>query len=496
MDQDDPDDTPPGSATSRTDSVLHQPLLSTHDGESASPAARTSRSSHGKVLSQPAVPEEQIRAKEGDGAIVVGDGEDEQYQQGGSKGNNIVMFRALLGESDPAWLTSDGRGVAWWSPAGIWFIFARLMLLVRLGFAMYVCVERNLVQRSLIETFFLDIPVLLSALSALAAATIFPRVPYEGWQQVLDDADIDKAGRRAVSFMSFWMLLGIATSVTYHVVCPSTDSGERFFFVFLNIAATCGTGPILSAIFMTLHIDIAHARKQTRMLTMDSRNQTLDSFRCRVDSFRRVRYMIHCLSKSWKPTLTLLAMVSLYNSISICVYLISWVDIEGARRDDDKIFNLSYDDRVETSYSGFELLHNLLVIQILQIKDAVMLFIFTFLSRIVNDEADVVVRELYQWDQHTGFAQFPGSEDPSRLDLMETQEELDDIKLQVLKQQILLEASNFTWINKQDGSGGGIQFRVLFIRWTTTRFRLLLLSSAVSFTYSVATRLDLFSDSS
>ena len=90
------------------------------------------------------------------------------------------------------------------------------------------------------------------------------------------------------------------------------------------------------------------------------------------------------------------------------------------------------------------------------------MLIFTFLTRLVNDEANKIMTEVFQWRDEVTAMLRSGSETQDR--------KIEVLESQVLKQQILLEGTNYVRMNSLDGSGGGIQFRVVFVRWTTSRF--------------------------
>ena len=222
---------------------------------------------------------------EGDGQISQREASMETRGQTRELKQKIDRYRAIFGEQEPAWLnrwTTAGRnkeGVPWWSPAGCWCISARFFLLATCVAEASVLVFRITVKASLMKTFFLDLPALLSGLTSLYGAYAFP-VPwrpsppavatmYESTSLglgVLKGADIDNAGRWAMAFMSFWLVVGIGSSVSYQVVvgpCGSTCLKD----IALNTLASCGTTPILSAVFFTLQIEITQAHRHMSVLT-------------------------------------------------------------------------------------------------------------------------------------------------------------------------------------------------------------------------------------
>jgi hypothetical protein len=107
-------------------------------------------------------------------------------------------------------------------------------------------------------------------------------------------------------------------------------------------------------------------------------------------------------------------------------------------------------------------------------KEACLFFAFVYLAVVVNDAADDVCTEVYRWRPSDDEEAAVGGSDAV-----------------IRRLTILVEATTFvgpkqrkhrgdSWGRLAAPKAGGISFRVLGVRWTSTYFAALLLSSSVS----------------
>ena len=126
-------------------------------------------------------------------------------------------------------------------------------------------------------------------------------------------------------------------------------------------------------------------------------------------------------------------------------------------------------------------------------KEASLLYTFTNLARFVNDDADGVLTDVFQWNQpllpRSGQANVgEDEEDPSSGPI-----ELDDANVRFKRLELIIEGSEISNLTSRDHADrgniirrlisskpGAINFKVLGIRWTSGYVGTLVVSFTVS----------------
>ena len=231
----------------------------------------------------------------------------------------------------------------------------------------------------------------------------------------------------------------------------SAEAAQLFFDIFL---ATCGTTPTLGAILFVLALDVARARKEIRGLEASAQDMSLT-----LEAYQRSQGYIEGISGGTKRSLAAVAAIALYNVAGLVAFI--YYRSEGALGDDE----------------SREIARDLLNIAYLG-KEACLFFAFVYLAVVVNDAADDVCTEVYLWPAAAASNDEEAAAGGS-----------NDVDIRRLK--IIAQATTFvgpkqrkhrgdSWGRLAASHAGGISFRVLGVRWTSTYFAALLLSSGAS----------------
>ena len=197
--------------------------------------------------------------------------------------------------------------------------------------------------------------------------------------------------------------------------------------------------PILGAILFALALDMARCRKLIKALARSARAHTITR-----PEYCETRDRVRKVCMSWDKPLMGLAIVALYNTIGVLVVIVNNGELIGS-----SIWN------------------DILFCSILA-KEVTLLFTFLALATVVNDTAEDLTTDIYQWNIDHGSEAFPDVESTVRA-LLESNRRLE----------ILAEATNFLgpedinaryWIWRRASAykAGGIHFTVLGIRWSST----------------------------
>ena len=270
---------------------------------------------------------------------------------------------------------------------------------------------------------------------------------------LIDMMDIDSAVWSSVVFVVFYLAFNFVVALLF----KNTET------IILVVISSCFCLPTLGAVIFILSLDVARARKGVAWLADGTRDQTLT-----VEHYRQVSSGISRISNSWIVSLWLLAVVAIYSTIAILAYLGS-------------------------TDSGHDSINfDLLVVGTLG-KEASLLYTFTNLARFVNDDADGVLTDVFQWNQpllaRSGQANVgEDEEDPSSGPI-----ELDDANVRFKRLELIIEGSEISNLTSRDHADrgniirrlisskpGAINFKVLGIRWTSGYVGTLVVSFTVS----------------
>lgn len=425
--------------------------------------------------------------------------------------NAIFFWRAIFAESPPEWWlriwslcfqpSKAGRGDGGyrqvggklWSPAGFWSISVRVAMCIATGYTAYHVVSYY---KELDYIFCKELPSLLSYLATLYMLLVLPGkfetiANRTDAPSLLDPKDVNEAARLPCIFMAFWVVYGIAATCIAVIASSNLIGHERgpvreaFFYLF----QACASTPTLSASLFILSLDITQARKLVAQIAENAQKQTLT-----VDQYREASEAIHLINYSWKVPLSVLAIVASYNTVALIAYFVFTSEYYTTKYD---TFSVVATDLFTMSEIG---------------KEASLLFIFTFLARLVNDEADDVVTDVFLWRLRLELGSTSGKkprEDEGAaqgLREMESRDQHIIKRIQALEDEhsrlsrenrrlkLLMEGANLRILTPRNPANrrsmsqrllspkaGGIRFMVLGVRWSTQQVQAL----AASFVLAV-----------
>lgn len=411
-------------------------------------------------------------------------------------------------------------GASWRSPAGLWFVFIRVSIVITIVVMIVeICQNPNPVWR-----YSFRLPMLLGTLSNFIVGIFFLPQKYDEIRTEVEDGalvgmsmatqrqtqrqqrqhderalilepkDADNAAKRSIRFVAMWSAFGLI-AITLFIVVPFRDVltvEGMLFFIIIDFVAACGTLLYLGGTFFALSLDVAKARRLLMHLAEGAWDQTLTA-----DRYRSARDIIRVIFKPWNRTLWLLGAASLYNMAGMLVFILA--NRKKATADDE----LHRDTFL--SWNDYSSLHDLNTAALMG-KEAILLLHLTYRIRIVNDEADDVVTDVFQWQSEQHQKKDEDSEDAAGLS------ELEQLKrrVQVMKAEnrqhdqesrrlsIFFEGSNLPFLTTRNPSrrrymfrrlvsskAGGIKVTVMGVRWTTDKVHALALSFVVSFILTI-----------
>ena len=434
--------------------------------------------------------------------------------------NAIFFWRVIFAESPPEWWLriwslcfqpskagrGDGRyrqvGGKSCSPAGFWSISVRVAMCIATGYTAYHTVT---FYKELDYIFCKELPSLLSYLATLYMLLVLPGkfetiANRTDAPSLLDPKDVDEAARLPCIFMAFWVVFGIAatciaaiaSNLNGDIVVGNEGLGitQAFFWLF----QACASTPTLSASLFILSLNITQARKLVAQIAENAHKQTLT-----VDQYREASEAIHLINYSWKVPLSALAIVALYNTVALIAYFVFTSEYYVAKY---ATFSVVATDLFTMSEIG---------------KEASLLFIFTFLARLVNDEADDVVTDVFLWRLELGSTSGKKPREDEGADQglreMESRDQHIIKRIQALEDEhsrlsrenqrlkLLVEGANLRIFTPRNPANrrsmsqrllspkaGGIRFMVLGVRWTTQHVQALAASFVLSFVSVVVRR--------
>jgi hypothetical protein len=271
----------------------------------------------------------------------------------------------------------------------------------------------------------------------------------------LDMSDIDSAVLSSVIFVVFYLAFNFVVALLF-------KKKKDTIFV---VIASCFCLPTLGAVIFTLSLDVARARKGVARLAECARDQTLTAAQ-----YRQVSLGVLRISKSWVVTLLLLAVVALYSTVSILAYL-------GVTDSERHVSSIEFD---------------LLVLGTLG-KEASLLYTFTNLARFVNDDADGVLTDVFEWNQPLLVRSGQANAKEDEEDQSSNPVVFDEFSLRFKRLEIIIEGSEISNLTSRDpddrsnfirrilsSKPGAICFKVLGIRWTSDYVRTLVASFMAS----------------
>jgi hypothetical protein len=285
-------------------------------------------------------------------------------------------------------------------------------------------------------------------------------------RRLLDLGDINWAGRRASIFTATWLVLGVGGSIGQAVLNAeygvSASNGVLYFF--RELLLTCATLPTLGAIFFVLALDVARIKKEIATLEEGALDRSLT-----LEVYQRSQGYIDGISGGTKRSLAAVAAIALYNVVGLVAYI--YYNSEGRIYDDDD--------------EAWEIVSDLLIFAYLG-KEACLFFAFVSLAVVINDAADDVCTEVYLWPAAAASDDEEAAAGGS-----------NDADIRRLK--IIAQATTFvgpkqrkhrggSWGRLAAPHAGGISFKLLGVRWTSTLFAVLLLSSSASVLNGLAQR--------
>jgi hypothetical protein len=377
------------------------------------------------------------------------------------------------------------------------------------------------------QAFALELPILLGAVAALASTwSIVPRKFNEAISEVLKAEhtrlakvprnihssktrpnqrdlvrtltleDVDAAAVLSLAFVFAWVVFAFVSSIAFEIVAYDL-SGAVVLTSPRGRLLTCFTTPALGAILFTLFLDVARARKVVAQLAEGARDHTLTALR-----YRSASEIIRRINGDWQRSLYALAACALYNTVGMTIYL-------GGHSVSD------FDDELDVSLEEFAILHDFTVVGQMG-KEVMLLFLLTSLARLVNDEADDVVTDVYRWelpedeveDEEEKYDEEGGKgseEQASEIEQLKRQMKRLERKSLLHEKEnqrlcVVVEGANFAFLTTENpkrrtfmqrfvvDKAGGIRFRVLAIRWTSAYVQVLGISIVVSIAGVIAKR--------
>ena len=116
-------------------------------------------------------------------------------------------------------------------------------------------------------------------------------------------------------------------------------------------------------------LDLARAREEIRILAVEARERAIDR-----SQYATVRERVKKACQSWKAPLVGLAAIALYNTAGVVILVLNDGIISGSTIMNDVLF---------AAIMG---------------KETCLLFIFLGLATIINDSADDLATDIYQWE--------------------------------------------------------------------------------------------------
>jgi hypothetical protein len=296
-------------------------------------------------------------------------------------------------------------------------------------------------------------------------------------RRLLDLEGITWAGRRALSFIAAWLVIGVGASIGGAVRNPydlgKFDGGASagVYSFFINLIITCATLPTLGAIFFVLALDVARIKKEIATLEEGAQDMSLT-----LEAYQRSQGYIEGISGGTKRSLAAVAAIALYSVAGLVVSI--YYNSEGRVVGDDNNVVEIFSDIGAFAVLG---------------KEAFLFFAFLSLAVIVNDAADDVCTEVYLWP---ATAAASGDEEMgagSNVEIVGSGAGRSDLTatLRQRRVELLAQATTFvgpkqrkhrgdSWGRLAASHAGGISFKVLGVRWTSASFTALLLSSGAS----------------
>lgn len=338
------------------------------------------------------------------------------------------------------------------------------------------------------------IPALFGTVASFVSAFILPskfkvaaddvaRVVGTSWsakesRRHLDVDDIDWAGRRAGLFTIVWLVLGIVAVTTLYsmgFVPPSVATSKYpvWSWIVGQLVGACITTPTLGAIFFVFALDAARAKKEIRDLQKRAQDMSLT-----LAEYEESQKYIEGISRATNASLLVLSIIALYSAVSYVVWLfMSDIYAHRSYSFDKNIIFIAFDTVLSVSVN----------------KESSLFVLFTYLAMVVNDAADDVCTEVYLWPTNERGGDGSDMLEAGAKDL------LVDRRLRMV--EIIAKATTFTGPkqrkHRKGGSplrrliapkAGGIAFRVLGVRWTSSSVLALLLSIFTSIIGAYAQR--------
>jgi hypothetical protein len=424
-------------------------------------------------------------------AVELGSGEEETGQS--QPDNNdaqqqalkqLLFYRALFAEDAPRCFGGGdfprppGTTTPVIRATQVYYVLIRVAMVATLGlFTFFFAVIPQNIWR-----YGLNLPSILATSACLASSFILPsklkgvaaaavavgKSPDDddgesrrARRRLLDVEDINWAGRKGCIFFTLWFVAGVSFSICLGVLHSQKYGlarGIQAFFVF--IALTCPTSP--RGMCFVLALDIARIKKEIADLLESARDRSLT-----LEAYQRSQDYIQDISASLKQNLATVAVIALYNTVGLLIFL--YYNSEGLL---DKGDGLLFD----------------FVWMVLLGKEASLFFIFVYLAVVVNDAADDVCTEIYLWPTAASDEEEAGSDVEAGGGL--AKRELIATRRQ-RRVELIAQATTFvgprqrkyrgrSWWRLAAQHSGGISFTLLGVRWTSKYFIALIMSAGAS----------------
>jgi hypothetical protein len=414
--------------------------------------------------------------------------------------------------------TSTTMETPWWrSPPKLWFLMVRLTMLTAVAGSTF-----NMVYfEKTVFRYAFALPA-LTAILVTFATTVSP-LPQKFREAVADatlpsastghitPTCVESAASFSLAFSVGWSVLSIIVGTVWTVLVSSgvenlktdddfSSNGYRFSLC-TQVLFAISTIPSIGAILFCLSLDVSKAYAWISRLirAAQDRPPTLT-----VEKYRQANEAIRKISQSWQAALWLLALAALYNTVAMLIYLVH------------NDANEKYSDDYAYKKSGMSFLHYNIMNDFFTVaqmgKEVMLLFTFTYLTKIVNDMADDVVTDVFFWPKKQqqqqqqplllsvfasevggsgGSMEGPTSSSSSSSNELELQ--IERVSFEVRRLLILAEGSSENLVTPEDprkrrhscdrvmwGHPRGITWKVLSIRWTSRRMVILVGSFLLS----------------
>ena len=370
----------------------------------------------------------------------------------------IAFYQKAFGQHPPG-------GSSCFTLAGAWYVIVRLAMAAALFSAPYVIAQsasgalgsRRDGPYGYFFSFGCILPVILTILIAAVGSWNFLPAKFndirgpstveqqEELQRIpVTLSDVKKAGQVSAFFTVTWLLVGLIASVV-HGLGPGLSTSDAIYkenrniygIICVNLLITCSCTPTLGGYIFILAIDVSRSLTLVQGLAGSAIDKSLTASQYKTTAER-----IHSISESWRTSLSMLSFVGLLNAAGMLVYTVFL---------GRKLHMLGL--------SAWAIFYEEIYIICVNGKEACLMLVFLHLIMSVNDAADGVATDVYQWPIVVGASE-------------------DELDQRLQRSEVLLQSMTFPAPRDPSerrsivrriiaAKAGGISFMALGVRWTS-----------------------------